>query len=212
MLLRNQSQELAIASRKHFREAIDEREPDRRLPPRPAGAPRGRAPWRAPAPDRAWQFRSAMPSQDRSHCLRDRVGFLPEVPGRRGRVPASPRTGAPPFPRRGRPAGTGSPGAVRSLLRERAARPVRPFRSHLGSQRSGPRPGAGPAAERSHGCMRSLSGKGGESRTPSVHPGSRGCRQAGRRSAPSFGPSGPASCGGAGSGCGCSPHSGSECL
>ena len=36
-----------------------------------------------------------------------------------GGVDASPRTGAPPLPRRVRPAGTGPPGTVRSLLRER---------------------------------------------------------------------------------------------
>lgn len=119
MLLRSRGRELAIASRERSREALDEREPDRRLPPRPACAPRGRPPWRAPAPGRTRQFRSAKPSRDHFPSLGDHVGFLPEVPGRRGRVPASPRTGAPPLPRRVRPAGTGSPGAVRSLLRER---------------------------------------------------------------------------------------------
>ena len=128
----------------------------------------------------------------------------------RGGVDASPRNGAPPLPHRVLPAGTSPPGAVGNLLRERAARPLRPFRSCLGSQRGGPRPLSGPAAGRRHRCMRPLSGNREECRTPIVHPGSRVCRREGRRPSPSCGPSLLASCGRAGSGCGCSPHSGSD--
>ena len=113
-------------------------------------------------------------------------------------------------PRQVLSAGTSPSGAVRNLLRERAARPLRPFRSRVGSQRGGPRPLSGPAAGRRHRCMRSLSGNREECRTPSVYPGSRVCRREGRRQAPSCGPSALASCGRAGSGCGCSPHSGSD--
>ena len=72
----------------------------------------------------------------------------------------SPRTGATPLPRRVLPTGTSPPGAVGNLLRERTARPLRPFRSCLGSQRGGPRAVSGPAAGRRHRCMRSLSGNG----------------------------------------------------
>ena len=106
-----------------------------------------------------------MSSRDRSPCLQDRVGFLPEIPGQRGRVPAlmgpdrprpvpmaalpaSPRTGAPPLPHRVRIAETDPPGTVRSMLCERAAQPVRSFLSHLGSQRTGPHPLPRPAGER----------------------------------------------------------------
>ena len=133
--------------------------------PRPHRASRRRSPSCVPASDRGRRFRPAGSSRDHPPRLRDRVGFLPEIPGRRGRVPAlmeprrphplpvaalpaSPRTGPSRLRHWVRMAETGPPGAVRSVRIERAARPVRPFRSHPGSRRSGPRPAPGPVNER----------------------------------------------------------------
>ena len=155
MLPRNQSPELATALGGRSRKAPDERGPRRRLPPAAPCFPPAVAIVRA-----CVRSRPALPAGSvfaGSHPrLRNRVGFLPEIPGRRGRVPAlmeprrphplpvaalpaSPRTGPSRLRHRVRMAETGPPGA---------ARPVRPFHSHPGSRRSEPRPAPGPVNER----------------------------------------------------------------
>ena len=156
MLPRNQSREPATALGGRSLKAPDGRGPRRRLPRGRPVPPRGRSPSCVPASDRGRRFRPAGSSRDHPPRLRDRVGLLPEIPGQRSRVPeltephrphplsmaalpASPRTGPSRLRQLVRMAETDPPGAVRS---------VRPFRSHLGSQRSEAHPVPRPVNER----------------------------------------------------------------